>query len=489
MTSDRFLTCRVLSRFGVFAILGLVTVALQPPSAFAQFERYELGRRLREFEVQWDRVDDAQVKARASQSLKAAVTAFFSLRLGEAGRAIAEARFALRGKVQPAEGERWASSLCIKPEARLIDTTTPMLPVTLAAFYSIEAKPPADARVRLALDGSAGSGIEAPIGVLPMTLSLPIKGLAAGDHVLSAEVRSGEKTLAKVSQTIALADRLDARLASLRKTISGWPDDAQSATADRESARGQLRMLSSLAAKQTLESDFPASRMLANLEAQVLAAAQSRPYLGKDRSGQAWVTVMTRPGRRVGTRVFVPEAAAKGEPLPIVVALHGAGGSENMFFETYGHGAIVDRCRERGWLLVAPRSNAFGGVPVAEVVDELARLYPVDLKRVMLAGHSMGAGQAVASASSEPTRYAAVAALGGGGFVRSSPSLKDLPFFVGIGSEDFALRGSRDLVESLRRAGVATVTFREYPAIEHLAIVQVALPDVFRFFDERAGVR
>jgi len=247
-----------------------------------------------------------------------------------------------------------------------------------------------------------------------------------------------------------------------------------------------LRMLESLAAKVTLESDFPANRMLAELEAQTQAADQSNAYLGEDRPGQFWVTLPTRSGRKVAARVFVPEAAAQGDPLPIVVALHGAGGSENMFFESYGHGAIVDRCRERGWLLVAPRSTAFGGSPVAEIVEELAKLYPVDRQRVMVVGHSMGAGQAVSVASSDPDRYAAVAALGGGGSVKSGPGLKSLPFFVGIGSEDFAARASKDLADTLRRAGLTNVIFREYPGIEHLAIVQVALPDVFRFFDEAA---
>jgi predicted peptidase len=201
------------------------------------------------------------------------------------------------------------------------------------------------------------------------------------------------------------------------------------------------------------------------------------------------VTVVTKSGRQVATRIFVPEAAAKGEPLPIVVALHGAGGSENMFFESYGHGAIVERCRERGWLLVAPRSSAFVGAPVSEVVEALAQLYPVDLKRVMLVGHSMGAGQAVAAASRDPRAYAAVAALGGGGSFRPWPTLKPLPFFVGIGSEDFSLRAAKDLAENLKKADVATVTYREYPTIEHLMIVQVALPDVFRFFDENARAR
>ena len=157
-----------------------------------------------------------------------------------------------------------------------------------------------------------------------------------------------------------------------------------------------------------------------------------------------------------------------------------------MFFETYGHGRIVDLCRQRGWMLVAPRSGGFGGTPVAEVVDSLAKVYPIDPKRVFLVGHSMGAAGAVGAAQVDPSRYAAVAALGGGGSVRKVAGIASVPFFVGVGTEDFALRGSRGLVASLKRAGVAAVEAREYPAVEHLAIVQVALDDVFRFFDQHA---
>src|SRR5271163_1746064 len=132
MIQDRSLSPILRPRFGMFAVLGLVLLAIEPPPAFAQFERYELGRRLREFEVEWDRVGDARAKASASQSLKAAVGFYFASRLNDAGRAIADARFALRSATPPSEGERWAGSLCLKPGARLVDTTTPSLLVTIA---------------------------------------------------------------------------------------------------------------------------------------------------------------------------------------------------------------------------------------------------------------------------------------------------------------------------------------------------------------------
>lgn len=465
--------------------LGLATIAFGPTSALAQADRYELGRRLRSFELEWDRVPDPAARAKASQSLKAAVNAFFSLRLGEAGKVIGEARFALNPAKPPTEAERWADSLVVRPEGRLLDATAAELPVTIASFYPTTIAKPAVVKIRLSLEGSAGSTVEAALDALPLTLSLPLKMPGTGDHVLKSEIVLGETTLPLGSQTISLAENLDERIIALKKVMDLWPDDRKSNTVDRESARGQLRLVESLAARLTLESDFPAHRILANLEDQTRAADQSESYLGQARPGQFWVTLLTRTGRKVPARIFIPEASKKGEPLPMVIALHGAGGSENMFFETYGHGAIVDRCRERGWILIAPRSTAFGGVPVPEIIEEMSKLYPVDLKKVMLIGHSMGAGQAVAAGSASPSKYAAIAALGGGGTIQAREALKPLPFFVGVGSEDFAIEGAEGLADSLKKAEIATLVYRVYPSIEHLAIVQVALGDVFRFFDER----
>jgi hypothetical protein len=53
--------------------------------------------------------------------------------------------------------------------------------------------------------------------------------------------------------------------------------------------------------------------------------------------------------------------------------------------------------------------------------------------------------QAVANAVRTPERFRAVAALGGGGRVRANAALKSLPFFVGVGSQDFALSGAKAL--------------------------------------------
>src|SRR5262249_7637007 len=154
----------------------------------------------------------------------------------------------------------------------------------------------------------------------------------------------------------------------------------------------------------------------------------------------------------------------KDAPLPLVIACHGLGGTENLFFEGYGRGAIVRLCRERGWLLAAPRCPGPGRLPpLDEIVDEIAKLYPADRKHVYLIGHSLGAIQAIEIAVQKPECFAGVAALAGGGAVQASAALERLPFFVGVGSEDFLLAAARKLHQNLEKAGVRQVRFREYP--------------------------
>ncbi len=467
------------------ASVVLLAIVLGPLSARADgpFDRYEVGRRLREFEAAWDLRDrDMTARSTVSGLLQRAVKGFFAGRMPDAGKNVTEALLSLdTGPDPPPPGaSRWAESLFVKPESRLLDLSATELPITVGPYYPGEPLGGSPASVRVSL---AGSRVEAPMTGDSLTLTLPLKPTIAGDHVMLTEILVGGKVAARNRQTISLVERRDARLATLQETLSKWPSDPKTATADRESARAALERLRALAARRTPESDVPAARILAELEEQARAVEAGTPFLDKTRSGQFWVAVPRKAGGSVSTRLFVPAAAATGKPLPLVVALHGAGGSENMFFETYGHGAIVDRCKERGWMLVAPRSGFFGSAPIDELVDELAKIYPIDPKRVMLVGHSMGAAQAIGAAQTAPRKYAAVAALGGGGSVRAVPGLAAVPFFVGVGTDDFARDGARRLAESLRRAKVANVQFREYEHVEHLAIVQISLGDVFRFFD------
>jgi hypothetical protein len=90
----------------------------------------------------------------------------------------------------------------------------------------------------------------------------------------------------------------------------------------------------------------------------------------------------------------------------------------------------------------------------------------------------------LAAIGRNPERFVAAAALGGGNAIRANARLKELAFFVGVGTRDFALGGARALQTSLRRLEPRLLEIREYEDVEHLAIVQRALPDVFAFFEQ-----
>ncbi len=468
---------------------SIVVLLWLPSAARAQAERFEVGQRLRAFEAAWERQPDEKARKRALGPLAEIMALFFKGRTDEVGRVLDRARHALSSE-QPAPAEvQWAEALSVRLAMRFLDRDAAKLPVTVQPFYEVKADAPRRAVLRLTLETP---GAKAPlirheqaIESLPLETALPLAGkpIAEGDYHLRAEVVAGAKVLAAAPpQTVSFASNRTERLKALQTGAADLP--AAAPPVERATVRAHAALLQELAAGSTLETNYPAAHLLAEAEAALKAAQGGKGYYG-GRTGQFWLRL---PGDKANTavRVLAPEAVKQGKPLPLVIALHGAGGSENLFFEGYGSGEIVRQCAKRGWLLVAPRAAGFSlTFPAADLIDRVAKLYPVDRKRVFVVGHSMGAMQAVSAAVATPERYAGVAALGGGGFVgQKADGLKGLPFFVGVGSKDFALTMAQALRDGLKRVGVERLEFREYPEVEHLTVVRVALPEVFAFFDK-----
>jgi predicted esterase len=465
-------------------ILGTL---VPPVSGQAPAERYELGQRLRALEKVWDVQSEAEARQRATPHLKRAVTTFFAFQPGEAGRCMDLARFALQSPEGPPSEVRWAESLRLQTSTRLADRADPVLGLTLSSFYNPNIEKPGQVQLRVALVDAAGKEQgrpwEAAIEALPVQGKLSLKGVAEGDRVLRLEIRQEKKLLVRREIGVSCVADCKRRLEELQKAADQLPREPL--RTDRETLRGHLRLLDVLARGEALETDYPAARLLAEAEALQATIAKETEFY-RNRAGQFWLTLAT--GRTASpVRLLAPEAVKQGKPLPLIVALHGAGGSENLFFEGYGRGTMVRGCQQRGWLLVAPRGTGFvGTAPLAELIDEVARFYPVDRKKVFLVGHSLGAMQAVSAASTMPEKIAAVVALSGGGTLRSSEELKKVAFFAGVGSEDFALLTVRGLHEQLKKAEVENVRYREYPGIEHMMIVDVAGKDFFSWLDELA---
>ena len=313
-----------------------------------------------------------------------------------------------------------------------------------------------------------------PEGGGPGDLTLRLKTTLDGKSVATVAVQ--------VSTLLNLSDMLNA-VTTLDRPLQSADLSRSPAGIERATFRDHGRQLKSLADGEVPETDVPAARLAEECAWIVFGSLFDSHWPGDFR-----VTVPTAKDRYTPCRLLVPSKLDEKKPVPLVVALHGAGGSENLFFEGYGNGRTVKECEKRGWLLVAPAAAACSAAPrrSRRSLRSSASVTRSTRERVFLVGHSLGAAQAVELVQQHPGRFAAAACLGGGGRVRKPEAFAELPLFVGVGSKDFALRGAKALHKSLAAAGAKRATFREYPDLEHLLIVREALPDVFAGFDEAA---
>ncbi len=459
------------------AVIAVAILLGCAASASAQADRYELGRRLKLFEAAWEVQPDKAARQRALAIVPRASTQFLSLQLGEAARTLDQSRTALATDKPISNDALYAESLAVVPAVRVIAPGRAELVLTIRAVYPVKAALPPGLVVKVTF---AGRTVELQPTKLPAKVSLPLDHVAkkgSFDGSLEIAVATG-KQVVKWSVGVSQIENFDDRLKALKAA------KLDPKTLEAPSLGERVALLASLFDDVPQETDFPTAALLA--EAEAIVQLDGKPYYTSERSGQFRIAVTIGPESGLNCRIFVPKGLMPKKPVPIVIALHGAGGSENLFFEGYGGGHIVKECEKRGWFLVSPRSGLgflVGPPDVPAMLRKLGERYPIDLKRVFLVGHSMGAGNAVELVQKNPGTYAGLASLGGAGRVRKPEAFAALPTFIGVGTKDFALIGSRSLYESLIAARAKNVIAKEYPDLEHLLIVREALPDVFAMFD------
>ena len=470
------------------ALLGALALTALWSSSTAQGGRHELGLRLRAFERQLARVDDEARRDAAFAQLERAVQAFFRLNLPEVAAAIDAADLALAGREADTD-ERFARSLQLRLGCRLVDAERDTLTVDLSGLYEVADAPASLAdyslSFRLHRDGEwqRRELDDLPSEALPTEFELDLQDLPVGDHEFAWRIARGERVLTSRAMAFAAVQdrqaRIDAVLAAAKVARKQRPATIESATLVT-----LANLLRTTQRRTAYETELQGRELLLEAE-RLVASLAGEPATNVYQGARAGSFRLSVPlaNVTVAARLFVPADVPDGG-RPIVVALHGARGSENLFFDGYGDGLCVELARQRGWFVGSPR-NGMGFVDCAGLVDALAARYPIDRKRVFVVGHSMGAVQTMRNLARSPERFRAVAPIAGGGRVRRSAAFAAVPFLVCAGERDFGLGGARRLHQAIEAAG-AQSTFRVYPAVEHLAIVQVALPDVFAFFDQHA---
>jgi predicted esterase len=485
----------------------------------AASDRYQLGRRLERFERAWQESPD-ELRAKSTASMEQAVQSFFSLQLSRAGKLLDQAWMQASGieasqQTQRLQSLRWKLDF----QRTLLDADDPVTEIRSGAFYD----PPIDLPIRFEIvlkvwpwSDSPALVMESRLGQEPLMsktlqissdegLQVDFRGLAPGDYVLTAhEVSSESGKFDWICPSISLVDRLEERFAKLetwsastRKEPNGGKVDKDTGDVDQSARSRSATVTGRFLAREiargrkgiAFEIDLPWNKLMEDFEQISLGSLDGQPVDGAFESwirkaGWKWMQLGLGRSTQV-IRMEVPEVDSRdsSKKLPVLIALHGAGGSENMFFQTYGAGRLIELAKERKWIVVSPRQTMTGlGLDVPGMIQALSEHLPIDEQRVMLVGHSMGAAQGMSQVSKHPESIRMVAALGGGGALKDTEAIRKVPFFVGAGDRDFGKPRAKSLSQELKRIG-CPVEYREYRDVEHMVIVQAALDDVFDFFD------
>ncbi len=415
----------------------LLMLVAQPLSTPSQ-SRYEMGLRLKQLDLAWGRTKEPSRRADAVKCVQTSVTSFFSGRTGEVCKSLDEAVSALTGTRLVA-----ASGLTVRFQPSVVP------PGGHTVLQMHWAYPPiADAKVSVQI-GTYKYEIEAgkdgmhPIDLAKLSLNKPNL-----EQDVEIDVKVGEShRKIKLSVIKNFDNRVKACLSSTDPTAVAL------ARLARESGNGEL------------ETDVPVSSVLTlseGLNTKSLKLSQVRELMRCESGSTTF-------------RIKFPEKMATKPTL--IVAMHGAGGSENLFFEGYGSGMAVNLAMKRGWIFAAPRAS---GSSVQDIVKWLKDYRGSDVGRVFVIGHSMGGMQAIGTLKGLPRPaalglFAPAAAL-------SRQAVADVPVFLAVGDQEMGML--RSMAERSSSVLGPLSEFKSYPNCEHLMVVAEGLDDCFRFLDK-----
>ena len=413
------------------------------------------------------------------------------------------------------------NSLALRSERTVVDSSTPYT-LRLEQIYrpSIDLTPALSVAMRLkkrvVTPGAAPAtpptyqlvrelgvfdGVSRDLRESPFGMDVDVTGVPDAVYAIEAEVLDGTTALATTMLPVVLHQGLDARVRTLTAAAATVPPSVRAdVTYPADYIRTVNRGRVGLGA-------FDVSAELTAAEA-VVAATKGNKDPFKGRVGDFERHYLLEGANEVMPyRVYVPTNYVPTRALPLVIALHGLGGTEDSFFDSYAK-LPPKLAEQHGFLLAAPlgyRVDGAYGVPrmgatdvaakrrteysekdVLEVLERMKTDYNVDRSRIYLIGHSMGAIGTWALAAKYPDIWAAVAPFSGMGSPLLAERMKAIPQFVVHGDADPTVNvaGSRTMVGALEKVGAA-VTYVEVPGGNHSDVVVPNLPKAFEFLADQ----
>lgn len=196
----------------------------------------------------------------------------------------------------------------------------------------------------------------------------------------------------------------------------------------------------------------------------------------------------TLPYRMLKPNVYDPNVA-----YPLVIAFHGAGGTgtdnTSRAIEAMNQLSSKEVRSQYPAFVITPQSlGNWAATPwgngrydldttpitlsmtlVYEIIDALELEFNIDPKRIYVTGQSMGGFGAWDCVMRDPSRFAALVPMAGGGDPTKAATLLNVPIWNFHGAIDnvVATQGSRDMDAAMIAAGHRNWTYTEYPGVGH----------------------
>src|SRR5581483_7527966 len=246
--------------------------------------------------------------------------------------------------------------------------------------------------------------------------------------------------------------------------------------------------------------DFAAAEMIA-----VAAKGKKDPFAAKTGDFKRHYT-LEAANEIIPYRMYVPTTYDGTRSFPLILALHGLGGTEDAFFDGYEkrlpplaeqHGYIVAAPLgyrvdgSYGWGLGNPpadpntrRTQDLSEQDVMQVLQRVRQQYKIDDARIYLLGHSMGAIGTWKIAPKYSELWAAIAPISGSGAPATLERIRQVPEIVVHGDNDptVPVAGSRAMVAKMKELGIE-YKYIEVPGGVHSDVVAPNLAAIVEFFD------
>jgi len=439
-------------------------------------------------------------------------------RSGELRRLYAKGITLLAGRAWT-DAADYSSSLVLRTPAVVVDSSQPYS-VRLEQIYtpSLALQNAVTARVALrqrpappapnqqpqepaiVKDFGTFEGVGRDLRESPYFFDLDLQEVADGPYLLTVDVLSEDQWIGGTALAIALRKGLGELTTRLESAAARASDDLKAEILfpiDRMKNvnRGRLEL-------RTFEPD----RDFAAAEAVAASVKSGKdPYAGRTGDFKRHYR-LDAANEILPYRMYVPASYNGSRAFPLIVALHGLGGTEDSFFDNYNK-TLPALAEQHGYFLVTPLGyrvdGSYGwglGTPpadpgvrrtqdlseqdVMQVLQRVRKQYKIDDNRIYLMGHSMGGIGSWKIAPKFPDIWAAIAPIAGSGAPDTLDKVRHIPHIIVHGDADptVPVTGSRNMVAKLKELGTEH-NYIEVPGGLHSDVVAPNLAAIVEFFN------